>query len=430
MFVADPLYGPSLLPSWLEDLVHSPEIQRLRGVRLINTSSPNLAALSDTRRYTHTLGVLRLALEVEGNLSASGWSQIDRQSLLAAVLAHDAGTPPFGHVFEYLLRAGHGWSHEAMVREVLFADYDPATIHHQILPGRELRLGRAMTSHGLNLETVASLVNGQGPLGTLLAGTVDVDNMDNVWRMASMLGLVPFSDGPLRLASLLGADCEGPIFETKAVPLLSAWADLRSRVYRVLAFESSNLKGQAMLTDCIVAALESGIMGRPEWWWTDDQLLYQFERHPATKQVAQRFSTGDLYSTVFLGWYDIPPASPDLRQPRLREKMKTILQDALGIPVSPYVFYDIGTFQKSLAIRLTGAPWTWPPTPVQPSASTIVGVYTPRATSTRAQRETAVAVLEESFGLFADTLQPIPDWKHAYGRDRIYGLGGQIQLDL
>ena len=62
MFTADTLYGATDLPEWTTRLLLTPEVQRLRGIRLINSSSPSLAALSDARRYTHTLGVIRLAL--------------------------------------------------------------------------------------------------------------------------------------------------------------------------------------------------------------------------------------------------------------------------------------------------------------------------------------------------------------------------------
>ena len=62
MKVYDPLYGNFEIPTFLRQLVLAPEVRRLMGVRLLNAPTPTLPTLSEIRRFSHTLGVLRLVL--------------------------------------------------------------------------------------------------------------------------------------------------------------------------------------------------------------------------------------------------------------------------------------------------------------------------------------------------------------------------------
>src|ERR1039457_6018682 len=100
MIVHDPLYGRFELPSRLDRLLLAPEVRRLSQIRLLNIATPSLATLGDLRRYSHTLGVLHLAL-----LSRQvGYTKEERDALAASVILHDIGTPPFGHLMEYHLK--------------------------------------------------------------------------------------------------------------------------------------------------------------------------------------------------------------------------------------------------------------------------------------------------------------------------------------
>jgi hypothetical protein len=195
-------------------------------------------------------------------------------------------------------------------------------------------------------------------------------------------------------------------------------------VYEVVAFDDTNLKGQAMLTDCLATAMDDELIGEEHWWWTDEWLLYKLlESGGAAKGIAQRFIAGELYETVFLGWYDVSQAQPDLRHPTHRRELRLALEAELEIPVSPYVFYDNGTFAKTLELRVSGCATLWPEPPTPTSRSTIVGVFTPRAdVTTRAH--TRVQHVLRDFGLPQERLLPIPDESGAYG------LAGQAQLPL
>ncbi|CAN5449361.1 HD domain-containing protein [soil metagenome] len=421
MFTADPLYGATDLPGWTTKLLLTPEVQRLRGIRLINSSSPSLAALSDARRYTHTLGVIRLTLKC---LPALGASYDDRRALVVAAMCHDLGTPPFGHVFEYLLSAMTGWSHEDIVQSILEGNYRHEGKYHQIMLGRQLALGRELVDAGIEPRVVAGLARGEGGLGKLVSGSLDLDNIDNVFRMAMLLGL-PGRGGRVatELAESLQIGDRGVTIPANAIGLLECWATTRRLVYEVLAFDETNLKGQAMLTDCLTAALASGDIVPENWFWTDERLLYKLEQHNNTKDIVQRFIVGDLYETIFVGWYNLSKGPTDWRHPAQRKVLQDALEAELGFPCSPYVFYDNGTFSKSLDLHISGLGTASEVLGMTTSRSTIVAVFTPRQKVAARARRAAMRVLDE-LGFSSEALQAPPN------KASIYGLLGQTTLPL
>lgn len=421
MFTADTLYGATDLPEWTTRLLLTPEVQRLRGIRLINSSSPSLAALSDARRYTHTLGVIRLALHC---LPFQGVSVEDQRALVAAAMCHDLGTPPFGHVFEYLLSAMTGWSHEGVVHSILEGTYRDEGRYHQIMLGRQLALGGALRDCGIGTSAVSDLARGRGGLGRLVSGSLDLDNIDNVFRMAMLLGLpTPNGHIAMDLAASLIANEQSVTVMPEGLDLVASWARTRRLVYEVLAFDETNLTGQAMLTDCLTIGMETGEINVDHWYWTDERLLYKLEQSNSTKDIAQRFNVADLYKTIFVGWYDIPKGELDWRHPDNRKVLREALETQLKIPCSPYVFYDNGTFSKALDLQIQGQGLASEVLGMTTSRSTIVAVFTPRhAVPSKAKVDT-ISLLGD-LGFPPDALKQLPD------RASIYGLHGQSALDL
>jgi HD superfamily phosphohydrolase len=430
MITADPLYGVIEIPVWLEQIILTPEVQRLREVRLINTSTPYFPALSDSRRFTHALGVLHLALRLAPSLEKD-FPVRQVKSFLVSAVVHDVGTPAFGHLFEYLLEASTGWSHEGALQSIFNGLYRPDGPYHQIYYGNALRLASALRQSEVDPELVASYVCGQYPLGQLIAGTIDLDNIDNVFRMASLLGLDPDLSQPGELVEGLSVTPDGPVFSTSVEPVIKAWKRLRRTVYEVLAFDESNLVGQTMLTDSLVAAMEKGRIGEEHWFYTDEQLLHYLagEPDPEIYRPIQRFASGDYYSTIFLGWFDVPKGKQDLRLPSMRQNLKEALEQRTKVPCSPYVFYDRGTFEKSLTLRFSeGSGDNSDVSTLRlgtQSLSTLVGVFTHRRLETASKNLiNATQEVLADYGLSTVHLQSIPEKRSAYD------LPGQTKLSF
>jgi HD superfamily phosphohydrolase len=426
VLVPDSLYGMVEVPDWATPLIHTAEVQRLREIRLINTSTSSLPGLSDARRYTHTLGVLGLTSHLGRRRGRDGESSAMKALAISCVL-HDIGTPPFGHLFEYLLMATSGWSHEGMLPRIIAGDYRPDGKYHQIYFGTQLRLAEVIGDLGVDPSVVVDFVMGRGSLGPLIAGSLDLDNVDNVFRMAHLLGLSFDAKSAVELAAGLGTTLGGLSIDESAIRHLQLWRSLRRRCYEILAFDESTLKAQAMLTDALSYALTHDILSEEHWFMTDEQILrHLYDRGGEggyLRQVIQRYSISDYYSTIFLGWFEQPKGSVDLRMPQVRDEMSKALLDATRIPCTPYVFYDIGTFEKSLSYGVRTQDSA--PDIVQEgttSRSTIVGIFTPRRNSSAKSKRAAALQVLAGFGLDPATLRPIPT------KRQVYGLAGQEEL--
>lgn len=417
MFVADSLYGGLVLPGWLDEILLTADVQRLRGIRLINSTSPSLTSISDARRYTHTLGVVRLAMETS---EQAGLSRQDTRTLLASAVSHDLATPPFGHLFEYLLTALRGWSHEREVLSILERSYSSLGEHHQILPGRAASLGSVFVRHAISAEAVTATVKGQGHLGPLIAGSLDLDNIDNVFRMAHLLGMVHDPGSALALAGALRLAPGGLGLADSGIEPLDTWERTRRRVYELLAFDETNLKAQAMLTEAIVAAMAAGAVSEEHWVWTDELLLLKLQQCLASRSAAIRLGVGDLYDTVFIGWYDQPKGPVDWRHPHELARLREVLEGATRLPCVPYVFYDRGTFSKTIDVAVASGS-ALPAS--RTSSSTIVGVFTSHRDVPRRAATAARSALRE-VGFDDVKLLRTPD------KERLYGIPGQVTLPL
>lgn len=108
MNIYDPLYGRYSLSEISRDLCVLPEVRRLSQIRLLNSITPTLATLSELRRYAHTLGVLHL-FGLWKRTVGKRYATKDVDALEVAIILHDVATPPFGHLFEYVLKETIGW---------------------------------------------------------------------------------------------------------------------------------------------------------------------------------------------------------------------------------------------------------------------------------------------------------------------------------
>lgn len=430
MHVPEGLFGVTHVPDWTRRIILSPEVQRLREIRLINTSTPFLPALSDVRRFTHTIGVAHLVGLASGNDPLAG-SVRQQRVMLAAALLHDVGSPPFGHLFEYLLNAQFGWTHEAALQGIIEGTYRPDNQFHQIYYQRTLALGRILSKLEIDAHEVSAVVNGTSALSPLLAGSIDCDNIDNVYRMATLLGLPASIQSAERLASALTVMDGRIALPRTAIGALEDWRRLRRKCYEILAFDIPSLSGQAMLTDAITGAMEDELIGVEHWFLTDEDLLRRLTNpNSATKRVketARRFALGDFYECVFLAWYELPRQDRDLRSPAERRRLQSALQQALGIPCTPYVFYDKGAFEKTLRLVVTEdseADETDLTLGIA-SASTVAAVFTPRRLSRVPARWTkGAAEVFSGFGLDPASRRPVPR------KGEVYDVPGQEKIRL
>jgi HD superfamily phosphohydrolase len=349
MVIFDPIYGEFVLPPHLGELMLTPEVRRLSQIRLLNTLTPSLATLCELRRYSHTLGVLYLCSQNP----LRGYSEEERKALEASVLLHDIGTPPFGHLLEYHLRELQAWSHEKVINAVLSGSHVPENKAHQIFGRRTIEFQPALKKSGISLDLVRSIVKNEHPLSTLLFGTLDLDNLDNIARMSFALGIKGGPELAIHLGSKLMVNREWrlTLCKRECQEAVQGWSDLRKAVYDVVAFDAPTVAAQAVLSEAIGIAIKAGELSEGNWYLTDEELIKLLLDNASTKDVISREYLGRLVMMAFC-----VRLIGDLKDYGLSDRLsaKAILEQVLKEEFSKqrvlgYAFIDNGTFEKKLA---------------------------------------------------------------------------------
>lgn len=311
----DALYGVIDIPDWLLPFIRIPEFVRLRGVRLSNVDSVEFKDFGSVTRWEHGIGVAYLATIAA---QAGGLGTKETAELVLAALLHDVATPPFAHTAEYVLS---DYDHEVETARILsgassaYGDPD-VPIYFSELPRfhEECRkLGKRL-GVAIDPAAVAELVAGGGNRGFLIAGTLDLDNADNVVRGCMLLGVPIDTSVPVSLAGWLG--------QLDSIPLdlnmiarrdVELWRGYRQEYYGRF-FEATDLEhGRvAFLQHLMRRALRDGLSTRALLWNTDHGLLRRIAslssgasvryRWPSLAELVERYELLEM-PTRFL---DLP----------------------------------------------------------------------------------------------------------------------------
>lgn len=353
MKIYDPIYGTFELPANLTELVQTPEVRRLSQIRLLNTVTPSLATLGEIRRFSHTLGVLRLVLK---NSMLGGKPEL-LSALAAAVLLHDIGTPPFAHLLEYHLKERSGWNHENVIKSILYAHHVPEGKAHPFFARRVVRFRKKLRNTRIDADIVEAIVCGEHELSPLLFGTLDFDNLDNVARMSWALGHADFRTSTLRIAEQLSV-VEGQLALPRSLQsCVEQWMESRRACYNVIVFDPPTVAAQAVLSTAIEEGLEDGALTEFDWVLTDEQLLEKLLDCPRTKELISNHYLGRLPQHV----YTVQVADTGGRgRADLRQAVQTSMAPFFGNSGLGYVFVDKGTFGKKLRFidPQNGESWT------------------------------------------------------------------------
>lgn len=294
--VFDPLYGQFEIPGFLRCFVDTPEFQRLSSVRLLNFESIELSALSEVRRLSHTLGVLHLGSRV----ATLGFNNDEIKALLFSILVHDVGTPPFAHTLEYEFIRRYDLNHEEIALMVLDAKHHTMNLDHQIFRDQSVALAREIEKTGQQ-HLIRQILGQKHPLSAFIFGDIDLDNIDNVFRMAMMLGRSFDRQAPTQIVANLDVNVEGKkIFPRSKDWLIIEWLECRRHSYRAILDTPRHRQNQAVFSRIVFEALEQDIVSREDWFLTDELLLNRLlskrELRPFFKDLNR---SGNLKEWVF-----------------------------------------------------------------------------------------------------------------------------------
>jgi HD superfamily phosphohydrolase len=301
-YIYDPLYGViDDLPPYIWGVISCPELQRLREVRLCNINSLCLTGGANINRYEHAIGTCHLAQEC-----LNSWpplnpiSEKEQKFFLLAALLHDVASAAFGHSVEYI-ESKEGFEHEKAFEYVVVGErrpsyqYKSATLE-PIFLGMYRELLSNLTEEDLRM--IGKIISGKGRFGPLINSTIDLDNIDNVFRLGYHIGLVKSGEVPLKLAKSLYIENDKLVVRKEAVPLVEEWHKVRKMLYSLLLLNPEDFSAKCMLTEAIEIAKKKEIQPF-NWYDVDFELLGKLNKISSeTSMIIYRIMKGDLYGCV------------------------------------------------------------------------------------------------------------------------------------
>jgi len=464
----DLLYGFVEVPDWLLPFIKLPEFIRLRGVRLSNVDSVYFKDFSGATRWEHGISVASLAYRCA---TKRGLGERERVQLTLAGLLHDVGTPPFAHTAESVLgnfdhelegqrllrgRAADGFAPDAPVFESQLPQF-----HHACERlSRDLQLD-------VDPDEVAKCISGDGDLGFLINGPIDLDNADNVTRSSFFLGLKVRGEVPILVADWLASQTSIVTdLENVENDGVKQWISYRNQLYTAF-FEADEgeIGRMAFLQHLMRRGLDAGMERSQLIWSTDEGLMNLMAQlddiaaddfRPPLSELVQRYRL--LEAPTCAAKVDIEEASTlrILRQPdaaawitkRLRSdgfepmvlvlsrrfssrRQRTLLPDPVG---TLYVFH-LGTPHKSKPfesrLRAEAAPYTRAADSTSTLLSKLVSTWCaerPWNTANETRKRNVTAALK-SVGDWGFRLSR-NDGFHAYPSTFVHALPANLLVSL
>jgi HD superfamily phosphohydrolase len=357
----DPLYGPVELDDFEYSLIFLPEVQRLRYVRMCNINSLLVTGASEISRFEHILGVMRLAKEWV-KFNSDSMTEHQKKSFIAAAILHDFQTGPFGHSLQYILEENE--TDEQFKHDDLEHGVD--NNYHQLTDAAASFAGKVFESSKLlgdYWQEITELIHGSGSLGPLISGTLDIDNIDNVIRLAYHVGVADKADATIALNLSRDLKCESRsiTISTQSLPLVERWQEIRRRLYQLLLLDWAEFSAKAMLTKSIELLIVRNKLGPDVWKMTDLEFLSHLQdisvgEAQDAKELARRISCGDLYHPVLLAEFPGTSKYDDLNNPlekrKLESRIKILIKSKLSLSKEVIVHYikDKGKTDRAVPV--------------------------------------------------------------------------------
>jgi len=333
--VRDPIHGDIRLTGCLLDLLSTPEVQRLHGIKQLGFAHLVFPGAHHTR-FEHSLGACAIATRISDILELP--SQ-EKDLVTCATLLHDIGHGPFSHTLEAILLERFGVDHVDLTEQLIlgkytiFDDTEKTFIHaatmHQILE-----------QYGANQKDIVSVIRGKRSkkpyLGQLLNSTIDVDQLDYLMRDAYYTGVSYGLIDVQRLLQTIMIHKGNLAMMRKGVSVVESILMARALMYSSVYFHKTVRIAELML----LKALEELPDAEPFEFFrmTDAEIMTRLlTKGRYQQEIVTRLKYRDLFKVAFTA--SVQDLSAQERRllsklehaPKRREKEQEI-EEALGIP--------------------------------------------------------------------------------------------------
>ena len=278
----DVLYGSWQLPEIVARLIQTQPMKRAAGITMDTVPNVFLSSSPICSRFDHGLGVAYLAQQViEQNPQLDVVAQ---NYLLAASLLHDAGNPPFAHLSEYFLKQVCQHNGESFLECILDS---------------ETRV--VLKEFGLDCHVLLDYVCGKTTQASILHGSMDLDNLDNIARHAYYTGLEGPSYNPVHIARKFRWHDNKWVLESKPKNYfqpIRQWQSARKNVYSYL-YDEPHLGLAMMLWRVLDIAYSNNYLDSAFFFLTDNEAIAKLNKLACTAILMSYLSNRHTYPCVY-----------------------------------------------------------------------------------------------------------------------------------
>ncbi|MDR1521760.1 MAG: HD domain-containing protein [Streptococcaceae bacterium] len=164
------------------DLINAKEMQRLRHIKQLGTSSFTFHG-SEHSRFTHALGVYEIARKIcnvfkcnypKNSTNKDGWDNSKRLLTLTSALLHDIGHGAYSHTFEHIFNTDH---EQFTIDIITFKQTEVFQILHSFAKDFPKKVAEVIQKTYKNQQVVQ-----------IISSQIDADRMDYLLRDAYYTG--------------------------------------------------------------------------------------------------------------------------------------------------------------------------------------------------------------------------------------------------
>jgi uncharacterized protein len=346
--IRDSIYGDIRLDGIFQELLDSPEIQRLSSIKQLGLAHLIFPGAHHTR-LEHSLGAFYMASTMSNNLSIP---YEERLHVLVAALLHDIGHGPFSHTLESLLREQFNVDHVDLTLQLINGDSEIFQDNERLSLASCETVADLLTSHHIDKTQVTKIIKGKHNekpyLGELLNSVIDADQIDYLLRDSYYTGVAYGMIDSQRFVQTLEIYNDHLALKRKGVGVIENVLMARALMYSSVYFHKTVRIAELMLSKAFELIAE--VKPFEFYFMTDGELIEvlktkgSFQRDIVTRlKYRQLFKQAYHYRCIQHSDDEKAIIIKKLEDSAYRRKIEQCFEETLDIPQG-HIIIDAPSF--------------------------------------------------------------------------------------
>lgn len=360
--INDPIHGGMKVEGVQLELLQTPEIQRLAGIKQLGLSYLVFPGANHSR-LEHSLGTYWVAKRLTKEL---GLIEEEQDLVSTSALLHDIGHGPYSHTLEAILHNRYGIDHMEVTKDIILGKRNPVQDGRDGICKEYPSIPEILEKYNMEPSAVAELVTGgnyqdhitlddfqvhsnqshfneKAYLGQLIHSAFDCDQVDYLLRDSHYTGVAHGTIDLDRLMLTIQLFNNDVVINRRGIAAMEGMLVARSLMYSSVYFHKAVRISELMLSN----AVERMDDDKPEIQdMVDSELIEQLKTWGEYQNdIVQRLKYRRLFKKSFaLNWNqmddNIKEKLADLGDPRIRRAREEEICTKAGVPKG-YVILDI-----------------------------------------------------------------------------------------